>query len=375
MLRHAIGKAEARPAADIAKLHDDVAGVRMNVTSAPVLNGSSGFATSDEAPTAVIDGDDFVFGQPATPKPRWGRGGDVLWERGESLFLVGPTGVGKTTLGGQLVAALIGLTPDVLGFPVEPAKHVLYLAMDRPRQIARAWHRLFKAADRTALKERISVWRGPLPFVLDERRPDALSLLAQSVGADVIVVDSLKDAVARLSEDGPAGNYNSAVQACSRDDIDVLTLHHQRKAVEGHKPTSLEDVYGNTWLTAGAGSVVLLWGEAGSEVVELTDLKQPADPVGPLRIEHDHLAGTSTVTTGWDPLAYLTMRGRDGATLSDAAQAHHARIVEPGSAKWKQTERRLRRLVNDGTATKRAQSGVGQSSRYFAVLVSTDTST
>ena len=338
--------------------------------STDMLHPNGNSATVDyqsDNSRAVLDGERFIFEQPSSVKPRWGKGGDVLWERGESLFLVGPTGVGKTTLSGQIVAGLIGIVPDVLGFPMEQAARVLYFAMDRPRQIARAWGRLFTTNDKNVLSDRLTVWRGPLPMQLDAA-PEALVELAHRYEAEVVIIDSLKDAVARLGEDGPAGNFNRAVQFCSRDNIDVLTLHHQRKAVEGHKPTALEDVYGNTWLTAGAGSVVLLWGEAGSEVVELTHLKQPADPVGPLIVEHDHLAGTSSVRLGWDALHYLTMRGSGGATLDEAVQAHYGRSHKPGGAQWKATERRLRRLVSDGLATHRAQPGIGHSARYTAVL-------
>ena len=346
---------------------DATTALAFDMLHGPALNGQMTVDYQTTDARAVLPGGRFVFEQPSTLKPRWGKGGDVLWERGESLFLVGPTGVGKTTVGAQVVAGLIGLQPDVLGFPMEQASRVLYLAMDRPRQIARAWGRLFAPADRQTLDDRLTVWRGPLPMRLD-LVPEALVEMAHTYQAEVVIIDSLKDAVTELGKDGPAGAFNQAVQFCSRDDVDVLTLHHQRKAVEGHKPTALEDVYGNTWLTAGAGSVVLLWGDAGSSVVELTHLKQPADPVGPLTIEHDHLRGTSSVTTGWDPLAYLTHVGPSGATLDQAVQAHYGAAQKPGGAKWKTTERRLGRLVQDGLATKHPQPGVGQSARYFAVL-------
>ena len=59
-------------------------------------------------------------------------------------------------------------------------------------------------------------------------------------------------------------------------EIEVVVSHHQRKATGyNKKPTTLADVYGSTWLTAGAGSVVLLWGEAGDPIVELTHLGSP----------------------------------------------------------------------------------------------------
>ena len=288
----------------------------------------------------------------------------MLWAQGESLLLVGPTGVGKTTLALQVVGALIGVLPDVLGYPVLPAKRVLYLAMDRPRQIQRAMRRLFGAQHRSVLDERVLVWKGPLPGNL-VRSPWLLAEVAAEHGCDVVVVDSAKDLGVKLSDEEGGITANRAVQFCNAVDIDVLLLHHQRKSVEGHKPTKLEDVYGSTWLTAGAGSVVLLWGDAGSELVELSHLKQPAETIGPLTIEHDHHAGTSKVTRGVGRAGVPDDAGHRGASIAEAAQAHHGAPQTSGKGKWKQTERKLRSLVKSGQATSTTQAQVGSTVRFY----------
>ncbi|MDT1837607.1 AAA family ATPase, partial [Acinetobacter baumannii] len=90
----------------------------------------------------------------------WGRGENVLWAEGEALMIYGGSGVGKTTIAGQLIRALILADGDVLGLPVTPAAgRVLYLAMDRPSQAARSLSRQFHAgAHRPALSERLTVW-------------------------------------------------------------------------------------------------------------------------------------------------------------------------------------------------------------------------
>lgn len=85
------------------------------------------------------------------------------------------------------------------------------------------------------------------------------------------------------------------------------------------RPTKLEDVYGSAWLTAGAGSVVLLIGEAGDPVVEWRHLKQPAEPVGPFDVEHDHHAGTSSIYYGTDPYDVVRVAGPGGITVRDFA--------------------------------------------------------
>jgi hypothetical protein len=77
--------------------------------------------------------------------------------------------------------------------------------------------------------------------------------------------------------------------------IEFVGNHHHRKGQDGHKPKALDDVYGSMLITAGAGSVVFLYGDPGQEEVELLHLKPPAEKVGPLKVRHDHAAGTSTL--------------------------------------------------------------------------------
>src|SRR5206468_3155508 len=95
--------------------------------------------------------------------------------------------------------------------------------------------------------------------------------------------------------------------------------------------------------------VVLLWGQAGDSIVELTHLKQPASPVGPLQIEHDHDTGTTTVHRGLNVLALLRNRGK--LTTADLARV----MFDKPSGKPTQNERmkakrRLDRLVSRGHA-------------------------
>jgi replicative DNA helicase len=292
----------------------------------------------------VVDGATFLLDDLRVDLvPRWGKSdGEIAWPRGEPLLVVGPTGVGKTTVAAQLIGALLGLRPDVLGLPVEPAERILYLALDRPLQITRALRRtLGQEAFRDALATRLTFWRGPLPADLG-RAPQLLADLAHHHGADAVFIDSLKDTAARIADDETGSNVNRAMQRLVADDIDVCALHHQRKGQDGRRPKTLEDVYGSTWLAAGAGSVILLWGDAGSELVDLQHLKQPADPIGPWKLEHDHHTGTTTVVAGFDVLRYL-LHQLGGATLGQIAAAQWG--GEASEAQRKRTERTLRKLI------------------------------
>lgn len=314
--------------------------------------------------TALVSGGSFIFDETVELESRWGTGAECLWATGESLMIVGPPGVGKTTIAHQLVRALLGLDDTVLGFEVTPATRVLYLAMDRPRQIRRAMRRLFEPAERALLDERLIVHRGPMISDL-AKRPEMLLELAREAEADVVFVDSLKDAAIKLSDDETGGNVNRAIQMCNAEDVDICALHHQRKGQDGSKPNKLEDVYGSTWLTAGTGSVILVWGEAGSERVELIHLKQPMDTVGPLDVEHDHIAGVSRVVSAFNCEQFLRQRGATGATATETASAWHDK-KDPDKNQKKAAERRLKRLVAEGKATKSTQTVIGEEVRYHA---------
>ncbi len=280
----------------------------------------------------------------------WGQGDEVLWAKGEPFYLVGPPGVGKTTLTGQLVRARLLDEPlGVVAWPVERGEgRVLYLACDRPRQIQRSLARQLADVPVEALDDRLRVLHGP-PAADFAHDTSLLLRMCEAAGADTVVVDSLKDVAVGLSEDEVGGAVNRAIQLAIAAGVEVLVLHHQRKGAQGGpKPKSIDDVYGSTWLTSGAGSVLLLWGRPGDLVVELVHLKQPAEVVGPLKVEHDHARGVTTLAEGtFDVLDFLRKRG-DWVTAADVARAQYA-TSDPDDSQRATVRRRLNRLVTEGS--------------------------
>jgi replicative DNA helicase len=318
----------------------------------------------------AVDGASFVLDAPEGVAAVWGEGDHVLWPSGEGLFLVGPTGVGKTTLGQQLALGRCGLRDEVLGHPLLPDdRRVLYLAADRPAQARRSFRRMVGADDRAALAERLVVWAGPLPFDL-AAEPERLAQFAAEHGAGTVVVDSLKDVASELSRDETGSRVNHAFQIALSHGIELLVLHHQRKAQLGNsRPQTLADVYGSTWLTAGAGSVLLLWGEAGDPIVELSHVKQPVAEVGPLTVVHDATTGRSTVEAR--PDAYSVLQASPAGVTAQEAAKRVCAGDQPERNDIEKARRKLDGLVREGLAhrkePRKGGAGGGEPARYFLV--------
>lgn len=298
----------------------------------------------------LVNGATFIYEVPDKTPAVWGDGENVLWAEGEALMICGPQGVGKTTVGGQVVFGRLGLLSTVLGWSVVPGRRrVLYLAMDRPQQAARALQRLARPEWRDIVHDRLIVWQGPPPadFALSST---VLLEMCRAADADTVVIDSVKDAAVGIAKDEVGAGYNRCRQTAIAAGIEVLELHHQRKTGDGGgKPNTLSDVYGSTWITSGAGSVLLLWGAAGDPVVELLHLKSPRLDVGPLTVIHDHERGMSQVDRGdiTKDLFYLARHTPRGLTAKVAAVALFSK-PDPDRNEVEKARRKLEGHVRAG---------------------------
>ena len=284
----------------------------------------------------VLDGaDEFI--------PLWGDSDQVAWAEGESLWICGPQGVAKSTVMQNVALRRHGiLDGDVLGWPVARADEPgLYLAMDRPLQIKRSLRRMVGEEHRADLDANLVVWKGPPPADL-AKHTDTLVNLCDQAGVGTVYIDSLKDAAVGLSDDEVGSGFNRAIQTCLANGIEVIGAHHQRKAQNGGaKPKTLDDVFGSTWITSGAGSVILLWGKAGDAVMELEHLKPPAEPVGPFKVFVDFTAGTVTIDEEVD-LWLLASRAQHGLAVEGAARALFG-VSEPDRSQIEKARRKLDR--------------------------------
>ncbi|WP_302497045.1 bifunctional DNA primase/polymerase [Rhodococcus pyridinivorans] len=292
-------------------------------------------------------GGSFILDQPEVPTAVWGSGEQVLWAEGEALMLTGHQGTGKTTLAQQVILHRLGVrTGPFLGFDVPVVmRPVLYLAMDRPTQAARSMRRMVGEEHRAVLDEYVVVWSGPLPFD-PLGSPSIVADWATEYVPDlsVVVVDSVKDyaAMRSLSDDSIASGLNSSWQELIARKIEVVLLHHERKAANGEKRRiALDNVFGSTLLTSGTGSVFGIEGNPGDEVVTLHHLKQPAETLPPLEVHHDHPSGTSTVHSGPRTVReVLALAGDNGATAAEI-------IVRLGLKDTENNRRKIRKEISD----------------------------
>lgn len=299
----------------------------------------------------VHDGASFLLDIPPIPPAVWGKGTEILWSRGEALIIAGPQGVGKTTLAGQLLRGALGLMPDgVLGYPVAPCDHrVGYLAMDRPEQARRNLSRMFHPDEREYLAEFLRFWTGPPPTDM-AADPETLVRIARQLEVDMLFVDSLKDAAIGLSKDEVGAGYNRARQLCLEEGVQLAELHHMVKnGADGKAPKQLRDVYGSGWITAGAGSVIVLWGDAGDPIVEFHHLKQPLDEVGPFKVLHNRETGLSEMhhDEDTDVIGLARRCATTGITAREAAACLYA-TEHPTNAQSEKARRKLGEFVAKG---------------------------
>jgi len=311
-------------------------------------------------------GGSFILDTSPEPEPIWGTASDVLMAEGEALIIAGGQGLGKTTLAQQLTLGRAGVAEyaELLGYPIQPGSgRVLYLAMDRPRQAARSFRRMVGEVMRDELDERLVIWQGPPPRDM-AKHPALLLRMCQEAGADTAVIDSLKDAAVGLSDDEVGASYNRARQTAVAAGVQLIELHHNRKAISGAKGDRLgvDDLYGSTWIPSGAGSVLLLSGAPGDPIVGLHHVKQPSAEVGPFKVIHDHAAGRSQV---WHATDLVLLAGQpNGITSLDAASALFE-TEKPTPAERQKALRKLNRLADLGHVLKvSGDQGAGVPDRF-----------
>lgn len=320
-------------------------------------------------PIAAKPGGSFMLDVPAQPPVVWGSNDHVAWTQGEYVLFIGPGGVGKSTIAQQVVLPRAGIrTPAFLGMDVTPDdRKVLYLALDRPAQIRRSFHRMVTEADRHLLDDRVVVWDRPLPLSV-LKNTEIIAALAVDLGAGMVIVDSLKDIHGKLSDEEVGQAIKEAFQVACIEGIEVAAVHHLRKRAQGSSGArSADDTYGSAHIFNGAGSAFIVDGASGDAVVNLTHVKQPtADSCGPWQLVHDHQAGATRIE-GVVDLANIVATS-NGLTPEGAARAMYKKET-PTPSEIEKARYRLEKLVASGHAVKQGggknAGGKQEAARYW----------
>lgn len=312
------------------------------------MTGDAWTATQERTPYTFTRGGSFILDGSDRPTSWWGAGDNIIGADGEALLIAGGQGTGKTTLAQQLALGRAGFDEhaNLLGYPVAPTRgRVLYLAMDRPRQIARSLRRMVGEAWRDELDDKLTVWEGPPPHDL-ARDSHLLTVMAQDAGATHVIVDSLKDAAMKLSEDEGGAAWNRSRQTALHAGINLTELHHSRKADRtGAEKPSVDSIYGSTWITSGAGSVLLLAGAPGDPIINLHHVKQPMSEVGPLKITHDPSTGSTTI---WESANLVALARATGGLSALAAAEAMFDTDKPTANEKAKARRNLQALTKAG---------------------------
>lgn len=310
----------------------------------------------------LVDGRTWLTTGLEAPEAIWGNERALLWPTKQPLVIAGPQGAGKTVFGERLCLGFIGVgAPELLGLPLveRVGAKALYLASDRPDQARLSMRRMVDEEDFEQLGERLVVWPGPPPADI-AKNPDLLLTMANEAGAELVVIDSLKDIALKLSDDDVGSAVNRAIQLCIAAEIDVIALHHPRKlggTDKNDRPRSLDDIYGSYWLTAGAGSVLYLHpGEA--DTFSLLQFKTPVGEKAELMFKHDHARGSVEVMEPIDALTIVENAGYEGITVEHIAM--HLYVTDSPDAKQrKAVNRKLLELAQEDLVEKVPGAAVG----------------
>jgi hypothetical protein len=318
----------------------------------------------------LLDTSEFLYpaGDGADDTVLLGKGDEILHIAGQAGIACSMTGVGKSTLGQNYVLHRARVFDGTfLGLAVHPlgeGEAILYVAADRPTQIRRSFRRMVSASEAEALREHLVMWWGPLPFVLNDgplRLVEFVREVERRRGVKIVevILDSLKDVTSGLHKPEGAEAVAHAFTSTVAEGIDLLALHHDRKTEKGKKRTTanitIDDVYGGTFLTAGAGNVWYLLGAPGAETFSLLHLKQAAEPVGPLAVTHDHRSGIIDLGTApagaggvWRPTGTMERVSKLLGGWAGAEPPTQNEILAAINVKRRTVEDAVRTLVAEG---------------------------
>lgn len=299
-----------------------------------------------------------------------GSGERAYWSEGELAIMYGGDGTNKTTVAHNFLAAMLRLNgrDTVLGQPVrelQPGERVLYLALDRPRQIERSWSRFMDPAEAERVGDHV-VWRtSALPFDPVRQPLWLLDWVHDAYpGTYAVIFDNVWDAFGDFSDTEAATAAGIGLNALARSGVHVLALHHDRKGDGARSaPENADGMYGGRNFKAKAGTVVNLWKPPTSDgsILTVTQHKEPSERIPATTVFVNQKTGDLIpMTTGLISLEdFLKAQASEWHDIKTLASVHRA-TDSPDKADKEATRRELHKLIESGNVTERESDGPGK---------------
>lgn len=186
------------------------------------------------------------------------------------MILTGAPGVGKTQFAlnmGYLLAA----SESVLGKPLTPPKKVAVISLEMDVVELKYIFSLQAKAytDLTAWDQNLRV------FTYEEGSLPVFEKDLTEYGPDVVIIDSLSELATDDLQEAEARKIMRWLKKIRKQiGFGIIIIHHNRKAQDTNKkPKKLSDLYGSFIFAKLSETVVSLWQDEDSELLELNTLK------------------------------------------------------------------------------------------------------
>ena len=188
-----------------------------------------------------------------------------MLERGGVGLIASSPGVGKTQVSIQLALSAATGKRFLLWSIPQPLKVVLFsLEMGRVglKSFMTTIHKGVQPQDVGLLDKNLTIV--PLGGFLSMDRPEGIRLMhaiLDPIQPDLIIIDSVGRLSAKTLDEETAKKLNDEyINLREKYGCGIWLIHHNRKAsADNKKPTELDDIYGNQYITAEVSAAFILW--------------------------------------------------------------------------------------------------------------------